>query len=235
MCCLAGRETVMTKSSIRLSDGEILDRLMTRRNIARIGASVLVAAPMLLDGPCQRHNASAQSTTGTATAEESTIYRPATPVGSPQPEPTGPAAETLGPALGQASPVPGIPIDSFMELSLALVGGGTLDPQRGSQLLALIAPDRERRAALDELLAIRTVGAAATPIATPVAALSADARELVEQILRFWYLGTWDDQPVTDRAASWFGLSAWQAVEYTYAPSVCRAFGIWAELPPEQS
>ena len=225
----------MTKPSIGLSDGEILDRLMTRRDIARIGAGVLVAAPMLRDGPLERRDALAQSPDGTATAEESTIYRPATPVGSPQPEPTGPAETTVGPVPGDASPVPGVPIESFIDLSTALVGGGKLDPQRGSQLLALIAPDSARRRALDDLLAIRAGGAAATPIATPVAALSGDARELVEQILRFWYLGTWDDQPVTDRAGFWFGLSAWQAVEYTYAPSVCRAFGIWAEPPPGQS
>jgi hypothetical protein len=226
----------MTKDALSLSDGEILARLLTRRKVARIGAATaLVAVPALLVTPDHGRDASAQSTAGTATAEESTIYRPATPVGSPQPEPTGPVVETLGPALGEASPVPEVPIESFMDLSLALVGGGRLDPQRGSQLLALIAPDRERRTALDELLAIRAGGEAATPIATPVAILSADARELVEQILRFWYLGTWDDQPVTDRAASWFGLSAWQAVGYTYAPSVCRAFGIWAEPPPAQS
>ena len=226
----------MTQPSIELSDGEILDRLITRREIARIGvASALVAAPMLLDGPLPRRDALAQSTDGTPTAEESTIYRPATPVGSPQPESTGPAQTAVGPAPGDASPVPGVPIESFMDLSLTLVGGGRLDPQRGSQLLALIAPDTERRRALDDLLAIRAGGDAATPIATPVATLSRDARELVEQILRFWYLGTWDDQPVTDRAGFWFGLSAWQAVEYTYAPSVCRAFGIWAESPPGQS
>jgi hypothetical protein len=226
----------MTKHSDSLSDGEILARLLTRRKVARIGAATaLVTAPALLVTPSHGRDASAQSTAGTATAEESTIYRPATPVGSPQPEPTGPAAETLGPALGEASPVPGVPIESFMGLSLALVGGGRPDPQRGSQLLALIAPDRERRTTLDELLAIRAGGEAATPIATPVSILSGDARELVEQILRFWYLGTWDDQPVTDRAASWFGLSAWQAVGYTYAPSVCREFGIWAEPPPGES
>jgi hypothetical protein len=227
---------MMTKHPLDLSDGEILARLVTRRDIARIGAvTALVAVPTLLATPGHGRDASAQSTAGTATAEESTIYRPATPVGSPQPEPTGPAEETVGPALGEASPVPGVSLDSFMDLSLALVGGGRLDPQRGSQLLALIAPDRERLTALDELLAIRAGGAAATPIATPVATLSGDARQLVEQILRFWYLGTWEDQPVTDRAASWFGLSAWQAVGYTYAPSVCRAFGIWAEPPPAQS
>ena len=226
----------MTKHPLDLSDGEILARLVTRRDIARIGAvTALVAVPTLLATPGHGRDASAQSTAGTATAEESTIYRPATPVGSPQPEPTGPAETTVGPAPGEASPVPGVPIESFMDLSLALVGGGTLDPKRGSQLLALIAPDLERRRALDDLLAIRAGGEAPTSIATPVATLSRDARELVEQILRFWYLGTWDEQPVTDRAGFWFGLSAWQAVKYTYAPSVCRAFGIWAEPPPGQS
>jgi Membrane bound FAD containing D-sorbitol dehydrogenase len=226
----------MTRHSIGLSDSEILDRLMTRREIVRIGAAgVLGAAPMLIDGSLQRRDARAQSTDGTPTAGESTIYGPATPVGSPQPESTGPAETTIGPAPGDASPVPGVPIESFMDLSLALVGGGKLDPQRGSQLLALIAADPERRRALDDLLAIRVGGEAATPIATPVATLSRDARVLVEQILRFWYLGTWDDQPVTDRAGFWFGLSAWQAVEYTYAPSVCRAFGIWADPPPGRS
>jgi hypothetical protein len=123
-----------------------------------------------------------------------------------------------------------VPIAAFMDLSLALVGGGRLDEDRGAQLLVLIAADADRRAALDGLLAIRA-GAAATPIATPVAALSDAQRTLVEQILRFWYLGTYDDQPVTDRAGFWFGLSAWQAVQYTYATSVCRAFGIWAQPP----
>ena len=163
----------MTRPSIGLSDGEIVYRLLTRRDIARIAAaSALIVAPILLDGPFQRRDALAQSTDGTATAEESTIYWPATPVGSPQPEPTGPAETTVGPAPGDASPVPGVPIESFLDLSLALVGGGTLDPKRGSQLLALIAPDPERRRALDDLLAIRAGGAAATPIATPVAALS---------------------------------------------------------------
>jgi hypothetical protein len=226
----------MTKHLVSLSDDEILARLVTRREVARIGAAAaLVAVPALLVAPGSGRDASAQSTDGTPSAEESTIYRPATPVGSPQPEPTGPAETTVGPALGEASPVPGVPIDSFMDLSAALVGGGRLDPQRGSQLLALIASDSERRRTLDDLLAIRAGGEAATPIATPVATLSLDGRELVEQILRFWYLGTWDDQPVTDRAASWFSLSAWQAVEYTYAPSVCRAFGIWADPPPGQS
>lgn len=200
----------MTKHSMKLSDEEILSRLLTRRDVVRIGAaSALVAAPVLLATPGGGHDALAQSTDGAATAET-----------------------TVGPMPGEAAPAPGIPIESFMDLSLALVGGGRLDPDRGGQLLALIAADPDRLTALDELLAIRVGGATAMPIATPVAALSGSARDLVEQILRFWYLGMYDDQPVTDRAGFWFGLSAWQAVEYTYAPSVCRAFGLWAEPPP---
>jgi hypothetical protein len=225
----------MTCHPVSLSDDEILARLLTRREIARIGVTALVAVPALLVTSGHGRDASAQSTAGTAVADESTIYRPATPVGTPRPEPTGPAETTVGPAPGEASPVPGMALDTFMDLSLALVGGGRLDPDRGGQLLALIAANPTGVAALDELLSIRAGGAAATPIATPVATLSGDARGLVEQILRFWYLGTWDGQPVTDRAGFWFGLSAWQAVEYTYAPSVCRAFGIWAEPPPGMS
>jgi hypothetical protein len=219
----------MTKQSMGLSDAEILSRLMSRRDITRFAAmSALATTPLLLGDS----HAVAQSVDGTATAGEGTIYRPATPVGSQQPEPTGPAETTVGPAPGDASPVPGVAIDAFMDLSLALVGGGRLDPDRGGQLLALIAADPARLPALDDLLAIRAGGAAETPIATPVATLTGEARGLVEQILRYWYLGTYNEQPVTDRAGFWFGLSAWQAVQYTYAPSVCRAFGVWAEPPP---
>jgi hypothetical protein len=167
----------MTKQVFGLSDGEILLRLRTRRDMVRIGASAaLMAAPALLK-PVTPIEALAQSADATASADdESTIYRPATPVGTPQPEPTGPAETFVGPPPGQASPVPGIAIDAFMDLSLALVGGGKLDPDRGGQLLALIAADTERRTALDSLLAIRASGEVATPIATPVAALSLDDR-----------------------------------------------------------
>ena len=124
------------------------------------------------------------------------------------------------------------PIAAFMDLSAAFVGGGRLDETRGTQLLGLIEADAERRASLDRLLAIRTDNAPSTPIAAPLAVLESTDRELAEQILRFWYLGVFDGQPVEDRAGFWFGLSAWQAVGYTYAPSVCRAFGQWAQPPP---
>jgi hypothetical protein len=221
----------MAHDGTRLDVGEILSRLLTRRRIARIGAAAMVAVPALFTGDDAGRVALAQTPAADGSGDEATIYRPATPAGSPQPEAIGPVATEVGPPPGQASPVPGVSMTAFMDLSLALVGGGRLDADRGGQLLDLIATDPARLTALHELLAIRAGAGVATPIATPVAALSVGSRKLVEQILRFWYLGTFDGQPVNDRAGFWFSLSAWQAVKYTYATSVCRAFGIWAEPP----
>ena len=223
----------MAQNTNQLRDREILSRLLSRRSIVRIGTqAALVAAPVVLGAP-NRAETLAQTPAGAESeSDESTAYRPATPVGTAVPASTGSSATPVGPVPEEASPVAEVPIATFMDLSLALVGGGRLDDKRGAQLLALIEADPVRRSALDALLAIRSGDAATTPIATPVAALSAADRELVEQILRFWYLGTYDGQPVADRAGFWFGLSAWQAVGYTYAPSVCRAFGLWAQPPP---
>lgn len=218
------------RSRTMLSDREVLARLLTRRGLVRTAArgALLTGGALLGAGPARQSLAQTPSASADGAT---TIYEPATPVGEAAPETTGPAQVEVGPPPGDASPVPGVPIEQFMDLSLALVGGGRLDEDRGGQLLALIAADAMRREALDGLLAIRSGDAAATPIATPAAALTGAQRDLVERILRFWYLGTYDDQPVTDRAGFWFGLSAWQAVGYTYAPSVCRAFGLWAQPP----
>jgi hypothetical protein len=69
------------KHSVALSDGGVLPRPATRREVARIGAaSALVAVPALLVTSDLGREAAAQSTGGTAAADESTIYRPATPV-----------------------------------------------------------------------------------------------------------------------------------------------------------
>lgn len=228
----------MTDHPTDWSDADVLSRLLTRRRVVRVGAAAaatLAGAPALLGAPNAEDAAAAQTAAGTPTAEDASIYRPATPVGSPRPAPTGPEETTVGPPPGQASPVPGVSIASFMDLSQALVGGGTLDPARGDQLLALIANDPTRRTALDELLAIRSGGLSATPVATPIAALSDGARDLVGQLLRFWYLGTYDDQPVTDRTDFWFSLSSWQAVRYTFATSICKAYGGWAQPPQIRS
>jgi hypothetical protein len=71
----------MTKHSVSLSAGEILARLVTRREVARIGVGTATSAvPALLVTSDLGREAAAQSTGGTATADESTIYLSATPV-----------------------------------------------------------------------------------------------------------------------------------------------------------
>ena len=194
---------------------------MTRREIARIGAATaLVAVPTLLVTSGHGRDASAQSTDGTATAEESTIYRPATPVGSPQPEPTGPAEETLWTRSWRGQPGAR---GSHRLVHGSLAGAGRRRQTRSSAGEPAPGVDcaRPRTAERRSTSCWRSgpVEQRQRPSPPRSPRFPRDARELVEQILRFWYLGIWDDQPVTDRAASWFGLSAWQAVEYTYAPA----------------
>lgn len=197
----------MTEQSSRLFDDEILARLLTRRDVVRRVAPAAVAVAGLFGAFGHGNRGLAQE----------------------------PAATPVGPAPEATTPVADVSIDAFIDLSAALVGGGSLDAQRGTQLLDLIAADPARLATLERLLAIRSLADAATPIATPVAALADDERALVKTILGFWYLGMFDGQPVTDRGGFWFSLSSWQAVEYTAAPSVCRAFGIWAAAPQIRS
>ncbi len=69
--------------------------------------------------------------------------------------------------------------------------------------------------------------AGAAPLATPVAA-GPDVRK---DILTYWYRGVFNGEPVPEREAVWFSLSAWQAVEYTTATSACKGFGLWATAP----
>jgi hypothetical protein len=70
----------MMKHPLDLSDGEILARLVTRREVARIAASALVAVLALLVTSGLGPEEAAQSTDGTATADESTINWSVTPV-----------------------------------------------------------------------------------------------------------------------------------------------------------
>ena len=104
---------------------------------------------------------------------------------------------------------------------MALVGGGELDEGRARQYLAIVDADAAKQRTLDELL---------TRAGKPWWArrLSSAAHELRKEILEFWYLGTVGGQPVAGGAGAWASLHAWQAVQYTPAPSVCKGYGSWA-------
>ena len=123
-----------------------------------------------------------------------------------------------------ASPTAPARLSPFLALSVALVGGGELDEGRARQYLAFVDADAAKQRALDELLA-----RAGKP--WWARRLSSAARELRKEILEFWYLGTVDGQPMAGSAPAWATLHAWQAVQYTPAPGLCKGYGSWA--PPQ--
>jgi hypothetical protein len=112
-------------------------------------------------------------------------------------------------------------LPALIALSTALVGGGRIDPERASQLLSMIDADEANAAALDDMLAANPAAVIAEPAAFPLAAT----------ILTYWYRGEYEGAPVPGRDTFWYGLSAWQAVRYTSATSICKRFGDWAEAP----
>jgi len=224
------------------ADGQAVATPFSRRRLLRAAAVAAAAAPAATAAAVAPRAIRASQdvgppATGLATPEtdEGSRFRPQETVASPEPQVAAPEVgrETAGPPLNEVDPGAALRLEPFLTLSAALVGGGRLDERRAAQYLAIVETDAAKSAALDELLALDPA-AAGTPLATPVAAASADARALGREILSFWYLAVVDDQPVTDRAAAWFGLSAWQAVRYTPPTSVCKAFGAWADPPPPQ-
>lgn len=131
------------------------------------------------------------------------------------------------PQTGQpvATPAGEVTIDlgRLGEVSLALVGGGTLADTALETLGALISADPAMVAAFDELAAL---GDPSSPDAMD--AMSGDARKLVGNIVEFWYLGNFDGSPVANRADLYFGLPVWKALPYIAQPTLCKAFGYWA-------
>jgi hypothetical protein len=156
-------------------------------------------------------------TTNTNPDEQTPPDGVATPAAAPEPPDHSPDAVA---ALEER-------LAAFMALSAALVGGGQLDPDRGSQFLAQVTADPVQLALLDRLLSeVTRLGDS-----SPAAIASPSADRLIQEILIFWYVGSYQGEAVENRATAWFSLSAWQAVGYTAAPSVCKAFGLWASAP----
>jgi Membrane bound FAD containing D-sorbitol dehydrogenase len=125
----------------------------------------------------------------------------------------------------EATPVDQAKLQSLLDLSKTLCGGGNFDPDRGTLLLQLLSSDPSLAAGLDELLASPPVEG------TPVAPQGAQAT--AQAILVYWYVGAFDGDPVPDRSTAYYGLTAWQAM-YTPPFAVCKAYGAWADPPQEK-
>lgn len=137
------------------------------------------------------------------------------------------AAHQSTPQTGQPVATPAgevtIDLDRLGEISLALVGGGTLADNALETLGALISADPASIAALEELSSVEDPSSG-----DAIGAMSGDARALAESIVQFWYLGTFDGVPVENRADLYFGLPVWETLPYFSQPTLCKAFGYWA-------
>lgn len=128
-----------------------------------------------------------------------------------------------------ASPVVAVAIDvgGLYALSQQLVGGGKLDETAVEPLAGLLSGDPARIAGFEELAKLDNAASASA-----LTDISDNARQVVTDILQYWYLGQFDGQPVANRAAMFFGLPVWATLPYVTQPTLCKGFGYWATDVP---
>jgi hypothetical protein len=132
---------------------------------------------------------------------------------------------TRGLAAQEGTPVAVDP-DAFRNLNLAITGADDLDDDGLQQLLDLFLADEGMAEALDILLAEH-----ATAADFDVRTLDFSLVVVVTNILQFWYLGTFRNEPLANRPERVARLTSYQALPYFTAPAVCKAFGYWATDP----
>lgn len=137
------------------------------------------------------------------------------------------ASVLAGPALAQdASPVAAaVDPAAFRALCQAIAGYDKLDDAGLEQLLGLFLEDEEMTAGLHDLLKL-DIGPDFNPLehGYPVIVVATN-------ILQFWYLGSFRNEPLDNREERAPRLVSYQALPYVTAPAVCKAFGYWATDP----
>ena len=113
--------------------------------------------------------------------------------------------------------------EAFRALCLAVTAATELDDAGLEQLLGLFNEDPETAAELQALLATGDDFAEVDIRDLPFSALV-----IVTNILQFWYLGNFRNEPLENRADRFPGLVAWQALPYVTNQTVCKGFGYWA-------
>ncbi len=133
----------------------------------------------------------------------------------------------VGPALAQdASPVAsGVDPAAFRALCQSITGFATLDDAGLEQLLDLFLADEETTASLQELLTMEI-----DPDFNPLQ-LDFPLVVVVNNILQFWFLGSFRNEALENRDQRSPRLLAYQSLPYITAPALCKAFGYWATDP----
>ena len=130
-----------------------------------------------------------------------------------------------GIAAHQATPV-AVDLEAFRQLNLTVTGADQLDDEGLQQLLDLFLADDAMTAALQTLLAEQ-----ATNAEFDVRTADFSLGIVVTNILQFWYLGTFRNEPLPNRPERVARLTSYAALPYVTAPAVCKAFGYWTTDP----
>jgi len=144
----------------------------------------------------------------------------------------GTAAGGIALGLPEVAAQPATPqavdLEAFRQLNLAITGAGAadLDDDGLQQLLDLFLADEGMTEALTTLLAEH-----ATTTEFDVNSLDFSLVVVVTNILQYWYLGTFRNEPLPNRPERVARLTSYRALPYFTAPAICKAFGYWATDP----
>ncbi len=137
----------------------------------------------------------------------------------------GAVALGSGVAAQPATPA-AIDLEAFRQLNLTITGADTLDDEGLQQLLDLFLADEQMTEALHTLLAEQ-----ATNADFDVRTADFSLVIVVTNILQFWYLGNFRNEPLPNRPQRVARLTSYAALPYFTAPAVCKAFGYWTTDP----
>ena len=137
-------------------------------------------------------------------------------------------AVALGSGLAAAQPATPVAVDleAFRQLNLTITGADTLDDEGLQQLLELFLADDAMTEALQTLLTEQ-----ATNADFDVRTADFSLVVVVTNILQFWYLGTFRNEPLANRPERVARLTSYAALPYFTAPAICKAFGYWTTDP----
>ena len=137
------------------------------------------------------------------------------------------AALVVVPGFAQdASPAAAVEFEAFRQVNLAVTGADELDDEGLQQLLDLFLADGEMTAALvslmDEVAAGRELDLSSLDFSLVV---------VTTNILQFWYLGNFRNEPLPNRPERLPHLVTYDALPYFTTPTICKGFGYWATDP----
>ncbi len=137
------------------------------------------------------------------------------------------AALAVIPGFAQeASPAATIDFETFRQVNLAVTGADELDDEGLQHLLDLFLADEEMAAAL-----VTLVDEVAAGTELDLRSLDFSLVVVTTNILQFWYLGNFRNEPLPNRPGRIAHLVTYGALPYFTAPTICKGFGYWTTEP----